>query len=117
MMSKVIMAGLLLMAGSGRAQTMDPATRILIENLQERIDGLEKRLAELEKGSGTAHAAPPAQPAASAAAAVHQSHDTPPAAVQTEQTAAPSYPALKISGFADVNFAASTLKSAATGFS
>ena len=46
MMSKVVMAGLLVMAATARAQTMDPATRTLIEKLQERIDGLEKRLAE-----------------------------------------------------------------------
>ena len=31
------------------AQNMDPAVRDLIERMQARIDGLEKRLAELER--------------------------------------------------------------------
>jgi len=50
---RVWILAFLALAGSGRAQTMDQATRALVEKLQDRIDSLEKRLAELEKGSVT----------------------------------------------------------------
>src|ERR1700733_11086298 len=76
------------------AQTADPPTRELIERLLTRIDGLEKRVAELEKGGKTAQlvslttAEPPAAPAAptqspppSAAEAMRMSHDQPPVPV------------------------------------
>ena len=45
-----------------QAQTADPATRELIERLLTRIDGLERRVAELEKGGTTALAVSPAAP-------------------------------------------------------
>jgi hypothetical protein len=45
MFSRVIASGVLLFAAAVQAQTMDPATRALIENLQARIDSLEQRLA------------------------------------------------------------------------
>lgn len=72
------------------AQNMDPATRELIQKLQSRIDGLEKRIAELEAVKG----APPA-PRPTAAEAVHMTHDqatAPPAAAG--EAAQPGYPSL-----------------------
>src|SRR5271165_5005643 len=69
------------------AQTTDPATRELIERLLTRIDGLEKRVAELEKGGTTAvslatraapqQAAQPQAPAPSPTEAMHMAHDQP----------------------------------------
>jgi hypothetical protein len=115
MICRLLVAGLVLLAAGARAQTLDPATRALIERLQQRIDSLEQRLAEVETRTGTARVTPstvvPAQPPA----AVHE-HDAVPAATQAEQAAAPTYPTLKISGFADVDFSASTLRAPATGF-
>jgi hypothetical protein len=113
------MAGLVLFAAAARAQTPDPATRALIEKLQQRIESLEQRLAELEKANSTAHAVAPAPPPASqspATVAVAHDHDASPAAL-AGQAETPSYPALKISGFGDLNFSASNLQGAATGFS
>jgi hypothetical protein len=101
------------------AQTADPATKELIEKLLNRIDGLEKRVAELEKGSATARAAaPPAvRTAPSATEAVHASHDAPPVPQPaTAETAPPVYPLLKISGFGDLDFSASNLHGTAAGY-
>ena len=103
-------AGFLALAALARGQTMDPATRALVEKLQSRIDALEKRLSELEKG-----AAPRPAAVAPTAATAH-AHDAPPQPVQGEHPAAPIYPALKITGFADVNFAATTMRSGGGGF-
>src|SRR5580698_8405420 len=78
------------------AQSTDPATKELIEKLLARIDGLEKRVAELESERTPAPTAPTLPPAnaptptptptptaaarpLSAAEAVHQSHDQAPA--------------------------------------
>ena len=114
-----------MLATVASAQTMDPATRALIEKLQQRIDSLEARLAEVESRTGsarpaapTAVSATPAVPAQPTAAAMHQ-HDAAPGPSQAaEQAATPVYPNLKISGFADVNFSASNLRAPANaGFS
>jgi hypothetical protein len=115
---RVFVAGFLALAGMARAQTMDAATRALVEKLQQRVDALEKRLADLEKG-GTAVAAvrPVTTPQAAAPAAAHDTHDQPPIAIPAAEQAAAIYPALKITGFADVNFAATNLRAPATGYS
>ncbi len=105
------------------AQTTDRATKELIEKLLARIDGLEKRVAELENGKATAPAAAPeavtAAPlakAVSATQAMHQSHDQAPAPQTAGPEATPVYPSLKIAGFSDLDFSATNLHSAATGF-
>ena len=97
------------------AQTTDPATKELIERLLARIDGLEKRVAELEKEKAPAAPAAPAK-VLPATEAVHQSHDQPPTPQPESTEAARVYPFLHISGFSDLDFSATTLHSAATGF-
>src|SRR5216684_7293586 len=75
-----------------RAQTTDPATRELIERLLNRIDGLEKRVAELEKGGpttarSTAPAAPSQAPQPSPTEAMHLAHNQAPVPItQSEAT-------------------------------
>jgi hypothetical protein len=102
------------MAPWAGAQTMDPATRELIERMQSRIDGLEKRIAELETAKGVA-----AAPRPSPAEAVHVSHDmapSPAAAAAAEESVQQGYPSLKVNGFSDIDFAASNLHAPAAGF-
>ena len=77
MKSSLLLIGLAVVAGRAQAQATDPATRAVIERLLERVDSLEKRLAELEKGGAVAKTTSAASPAAPAAA-IHQSHDTAP---------------------------------------
>src|SRR5216110_3605559 len=103
MNSRVLLGALVLFAACATAQTMDPATRALIERLQDRIDGLEKRIAELEKDK------------APGAAAAHD-HDQVPMPAATAESAQPTYPALKIAGFADLDFAATNNHAPAAGF-
>jgi hypothetical protein len=112
MMRRIVVAGLLVLASRAQSQQPDPATRALLEKMQARIDSLEKRLAELEKGGAAAHAATPA----AAAPAAHAAHDAAPAATQVETAESPIYPSLKISGFGDIDFASSTLHAPASGF-
>ena len=103
-----------------RAQTPDPATRQLIERLLTRIDGLEKRVAELEKAGATsqsvvsANPTPPASP--SPTEAMHLAHEQAPAPIVQSEAAQPVYPSLKISGFADVSFSATNLHGPSGGF-
>ena len=82
---------------------MDPATRALIEKMQQRIDGLEKRLADLEKGQGqhVAAVAPAPAPVAPAAPAAVHDHDQAPIPADLTH---PEYPNLKIAGFGDIDF-------------
>ena len=95
------------------AQTMDSATRELIEKLQARIDGLERRVVELEKENGApARASTPSAPAASPTQVVHQAHEQAPVSAEAQ----PSYPLLKIAGFGDLNFSATDLHAPASGF-
>jgi len=89
---------------------MDPAVRDLIQKMQARIDGLEKRVLDLEREKG----APPSPRAA--AEAVHAAHEQAAAQVAAPEAAQPVYPSLKLSGFADVDFSASNLKAPAAGF-
>jgi hypothetical protein len=115
MIRTLLLAALTAIACAAQSPSPDPATRALIEKLLERVDSLEKRLAELEKG-GPAPRPVAAPQAAASPAAVHQSHDTPPAPSIAEQTAAPIYPTLKLNGFADVNFAATNAHAPISGF-
>jgi hypothetical protein len=105
---------ILVLALGARAQGTDPATKELIDRLLARIDGLEKRVIELEKGNVAK--AQPAPPAMTPAQAVHAAHDQPPTPQMAGMEAAPSYPSLKISGFSDLNFSATDLHAPATGF-
>ena len=112
----LLLAALLLSAPPVRAQTVDPATKELIDRLLARIDGLEKRVAELEKANPTAKTAVPATPAVPATQAMHEAHDQPPPPQLAGPEATPVYPSLKISGFGDVDFSATNLHAPATGF-
>src|SRR5207248_2335845 len=74
-----------------------------------RIDGLEKRLAELEREKGVPAPRPPAESA-------HLAHDQAPAPRMEGDAAQPSYPSLKINGFSDIDFSATNLHAPAAGF-
>jgi hypothetical protein len=121
MIRRLMLVGLVLTAPCAVAQSMDPATRALIEKLQQRVDSLEKRLAELEQGHGpSAAAAPVAAPSAPAPApaptmAAAHDHDQAPAAAAGELGHFES-PTMKISGFGDMDFSASNLRGASGGF-
>jgi len=120
MIRSLLLAGLAAAACGAQSPTPDPATRALIERLLERVDSLEKRLAELEKGNSTTATARPAAavaPAQSPTAAAAHDHDAAPLSQQAEQAADTVYPSFKINGFADVNFAATSSHAPSTGFS
>jgi len=119
MIRSLFLAGLMVVAARAQSPGPDPATRALIEKLQARIDSLEKRLADLEQGSPSARAAVVAAPAAPAAppATTAHAHDAAPVPTPSEQSEAPVYPSLKISGFGDVDFAATTAHAPTAGFS
>src|SRR5215472_3608137 len=106
----------------GITQTTDPATRELIDKLLARIDSLEKRVVQLELSNPAARAAAPLVPAAPtapvpepAAAATAHSHDQAPVPSATTD-AESNYPLLKLAGFGDLNFSASNLHGASSGF-
>lgn len=115
---------LLVSLGCVHAQDNSQNDRELIQQLLQRIDTLEKRVAELEKertsvsaqpAAATAHPVVPAiqpPPAVSTTQAVHMAHETAPLP-DAEQ---PTYPTLKIAGFADFDFAATNLHGASGGF-
>ena len=100
------------------AQTADPATRELVERLLARIDTLEKRVSDLERGSPkpAASSTAAAGPARSATEAFHAAHDQAPGPAMQAEAAQPSYPSLKIAGFSDVNFSATDLHGPSGGF-
>jgi len=107
MIGKLQVIGLVLaLSPLAAAQTADPVAREMIEKLLARIDTLEKRLADLEKdkpgapANAAVAAAAPGAATPSVAQQPHLDHDQapPPEAAQS------TYPALKISGFADVSF-------------
>ncbi|HEX4594528.1 MAG TPA: hypothetical protein VH157_09640 [Bryobacteraceae bacterium] len=121
MRNRVFAVGLFVWVLPGvQAQTADPATRELIERLLTRIDGLEKRVAELEKPGATSQAANPAAPAKAPALspteAMHLAHDQPPVPVTQSEATQPVYPSLKISGFGDIDFSATDLHTPTSGF-
>jgi hypothetical protein len=104
-----------------QALTADPATRELIERLLSRIDGLEKRVVELEKGGPTtARSIAPSAPLQAAqpspTEAMHLAHDQAPVPVTQSEATQPVYPSLKISGFGDVDFSATNLHGPSSGF-
>src|SRR5262245_45032660 len=93
------------------AQTMDPATKELIERLLTRIDTLERRVAQLENPRQAATApTTPAAPAPAATPAVQAGHEHDAAPLPDSER--PSYPLLKVAGFSDFNFAATDLRGA-----
>jgi len=101
------------------AQTTDQATKELIQKLLTRIDGLEKRIAELEKDNATARLAPTPQapPAAASVPALpaeeaHLNHDQAP----TVESGPLTSPLLHIAGFGDFNFSATDLHGPNGGF-
>src|SRR5258706_8755367 len=108
----LLIALILALSPWAAAQTTDPATRDLIEKLLSRIDGLEKRAAELEKEKPAALPPPAAQPARPAPDTIHTAHDQAPIP-EAGQT---SYPSLKIAGFGDLNFSATDLHGPNGGF-
>src|SRR6266849_2850811 len=111
----LMLAGWLLLSSSAVAQVADAAaTQELIQKLLSRIDSLDKRITELEKGtSPSSSPATVAQaPIPSPPAGEHAAHEAP----RQPETAAATYPSLKISGFTDFNFAASDLHGASGGF-
>ena len=100
------------------AQGLAPGQAELINRLLQRVDQLEKRVAELETGHAVARVEAPAAPTAPDAAppavpapVVAGSHDH---GIPIEPP--PTYPALKISGFGDLNFSASQQAGAKSGF-
>lgn len=106
----------LCLAFPAASQEIDPATRELITKLLNRIDSLEKRVAELET-RGAPAPAPLVQPPAGAPPSAAHVHDQPPTpAPEVAPPAQPSYPLLKINGFADVDFSATDLRGASPGF-
>jgi hypothetical protein len=116
------LALLLAWPARGGAQSNDPATRELIEKLLARIDRLEQRVQQLESGGavrpgGAAAPSPaPAAPGAAAAAVAH-SHDQAPSPIAAGEPVVPVYPALKISGFGDINFSATNIRGTGPAFS
>jgi hypothetical protein len=93
------------------AQTADPATRELIERLLARIDTLEKRVAQLEKGGAPSTAA-----AAPVVAPPHAHDQAPVPSPAAAEAAEPVYPLLKLSGFSNLDFAATNLRGPTSGF-
>jgi len=127
----VVAFGLLLMmpAWAG-AQSTDAATQELIQQLLTRIDGLEKRVAELEREKAAVSSAAPAPSVETPAPAPQQTkpvaaqpppnihaHDQLPVPQPPQaEPPQPVYPALRILGFGDVDFSSSNLHGVASGF-
>ena len=111
---QLLMSLLLAMPPGAGAQTTDPATRELIERLMSRIETLEKRVAQLENPGmpATAAAAAAPVPAPAVAMPLAHTHDAAP----VPDAAQPSYPSIKLAGFSDFNFAATTLHGPSGGF-
>ena len=120
-----------LVAGAARAQTSPPAQSDQSEQMKallDRIEQLEKRVAELESKETTQVASvsprPAAQPAPPSEAppsptAMHQ-HESPQAAAPSSEVAAQQaeihYPSLQIRGFGDVDFSATDQHGTNSGF-
>ncbi len=98
------------------AQNTRPVTPEMIESLLNRIDTLEKRVAELEREKNTTQAVTPATPATPSAPLVTagqpHAHDTAPLPDAIQQTS----PLMRINGFSDVSFGATNQKGVASGF-
>ena len=105
------------------AQTPAPNQNELIERLLQRVDQLEKRVAELESGRPVAQAAEPPRaevPAARGPAPTVLNPLGPGAGGEHDHgtllDASQTYPSLKLSGFSDINFAASQQPGTKSGF-
>ncbi|MBV9744978.1 MAG: hypothetical protein JO099_14540 [Acidobacteriia bacterium] len=117
-------AFLLTAAVCAHAQSVDPATRQLIDKLLTRIDSLEKRVAELESERNqrapvpVASLAQPPQPEPPPPlyASPHDHDQVPPPQVPSPEVVQPVYPSLKIAGFADIDFSATDLHGPNGGF-
>ena len=120
----VFLVGFTLAAGEARAQKnpMEDQTE-LIKTLLQRLENLEKRLAELEgKPSSGVHPLEEKSDPSSAVAQLNggQELDGPIAQVavtqETVTLAADAYPALKIRGFANMDFSAADQSGSTSGF-
>ncbi len=114
-------------AGAARAQTAPPDQAEQIRILLERVQQLEKRVAELETKTPAAPV-PPAEVSANVPAAqkpetaeaapapgpMHQ-HEPTESQATTRQLEA-RYPSLQIRGFGDVNFSTTDQRGATSGF-
>jgi hypothetical protein len=117
-----LLLAVLFCSGSVAAQAPDPAT---IQRLMDRIDQLERRVAELEAERTSAaapSAAAPSQaaPPAAAAPVVAQTQPAMPGMATppiVEAGAPTSRPTMQIAGFSDVDFEASNDKKTHSGFS
>ena len=109
------------------AQTPAPNQNELIERLLQRVDQLEKRVAELESGRPVAQAVEPpraevpAQPGPVSSVLTPNQPPPGPGAHDHEHggTAlepASTYPSLRLSGFGDINFTASQQPGSKSGF-
>src|SRR5438270_4106899 len=102
-----VFCALSLISPVSRAQSSNaPGQTELIQQLLQRIDRLERRVAELETTKTAA--APVLAPAPAVVAAGHD-HGAP---IEPPT----SYPSLKISGFTDIDFSASDQKGTRSGF-
>jgi hypothetical protein len=112
---------LLITTSAVRAQTSSSATAPeLVQKLMERIEQLEKRVAELESNSPKAvlaapgpESTPATQPPLSPQAA-HQAHLQAGAGAEPQPQASPS---LRLAGFTDFNFSATDQRGSKSGFS
>src|SRR5438105_1635927 len=103
MRRKRLIIGFLLALPAPGPQATDSTTQDLIQKLLARIDGLEKRIAELEQQGAAKGVVATALPALKPATeAVHATHDE----IPQIEGAQPVYPSLKIAGFTDFNFSA-----------
>src|SRR5665213_257894 len=111
-------------ASQAGAQTTNQATNELIDKLLTRIDGLEKRVAELEKENATARLSPaPAAPSQPILPAIAPARVTPVEPAQMSHDQAPtiesgplSSPLLHIAGFAGIGYSATDLHGPNGGF-
>jgi len=102
------------------AQSTEPISREMIQTLLDRIDTLEKRVAELEKEKPSARATAPAAglpatpgTAVAQTAQVHADHDqAPPLPDAVQQTT----PTMRLNGFSDISFGATNQGGASSGF-
>lgn len=84
----------------------------LIRRLAERIEQLEKRVAELEASKAPVAPAPALAPAHRPVTDIHAEHQA-----QAENAGVqPTYPSLKLAGFSDVNLSASSQRGSRSGF-
>ena len=107
---------LLLLTQQGQAQGPAANQTELINRLLQRVDQLEKRVAELESGKPLVASAPvPATPEARTPAGM-PGMDHGNAVDRVRVDADTTYPNLRIAGFSDINFSASQQPGTKSGF-